>query len=58
MTAAFGNQEGRVRVRVLTGPACGTRLELDLLSHREPAYFYGTYESAVLRTLGSIIKPN
>lgn len=58
ITSAFGNQDRRVRVPVLSGPASGTRLDLNLLNQIEPAYFYGTYDRAVLKTLKSVIMPD
>ena len=57
LTAVAGNEERRVRVPVLSGLCRGMRLELDLLTQVEPAYFYGTYDRAVLGSLQSVIKP-
>ena len=51
VTRIWGDQEGRVVVPVLTGPAQGLRFRLNLQAETEPAYFFGTYESLRVRRI-------
>jgi FkbM family methyltransferase len=56
-THFFGDQNGRLPVATLTGPAKGMRFSLDLLGGYEMRYFLGNYERAIVDRLNALVKP-
>ncbi len=56
-TAILGDENGRLGVRTLTGPAKGMRFRLDLRGDYEMRYLLGNYEGATVEKLQSFVKP-
>lgn len=50
----MGDENGRVLLPVLRGPAKGLRFRLDLQNRMETAYFLGTYESTIVKKIAHI----
>ena len=57
LTAMLGDEQDRVSVPVLTGPAHGIKLQLDLIRRQEGAYLWGRYERPILQRLQSLVQP-
>lgn len=55
-TRLLGDENGRLEVRTLTGPARGTRLRLDLVGNYEMGYFIGSYERDIADRLSTFVK--
>jgi FkbM family methyltransferase len=55
-TAMFGDQNGRVMLPVVKGPAKGLWFYLDLKTRMETSYFLGKYDAAILQRLEHICR--
>jgi FkbM family methyltransferase len=51
------DQNGRIAVRTLSGPAKGLRFRLDLLGNYEMGYFLGNYERNIVDRLSTFVQP-
>lgn len=52
-----GDENGRLAVKTLTGPAKGMRFRLDLAGNYEMGYFLGNYEREIVDRLSTFVKP-
>lgn len=57
ITALFGDDQGYAVVPVLSGPARGLRLKLNLINRLEFAYLLGKYDRDILARLTTLIQP-
>ena len=55
-TRLLGDEDGRLAVTTLTGPAKGMRFRLDLLRNYEMRYFLGNYERDIIDRLSTFVK--
>ncbi|MFZ0422338.1 MAG: FkbM family methyltransferase [Xanthobacteraceae bacterium] len=56
-TPFLGDDQGRIGVRTLTGPAKGMRFRLDLRGDYEMHYWLGNYEREIADRLRAFVKP-
>jgi FkbM family methyltransferase len=56
-TRLSGDENGRLAVSTLTGPAKGLRFRLDLRGNYEMGYFLGNYERDIVNRLKSFVRP-
>jgi FkbM family methyltransferase len=56
-TRLLGDEDGRLKVITLTGPAKGMRFRLDLVGNYEMSYFLGNYECEVVDRLNIFVMP-
>jgi FkbM family methyltransferase len=57
LTRLLGDQDGRLAVRTLSGPARGIKFRLDLIGNYEMGYFLGNYEREIVARLRTFVKP-
>jgi len=53
----LGDDDGRVLLPVLRGPAKGLWFKFDLIKKKESAYLWGRYDTEILRKIQKICKP-
>src|ERR1700685_4612700 len=56
-TRFSADQNGRIAVRTLSGPAMGLRFRLDLVGNFEMGYFLGNYERNIVNRLSTFVQP-
>ena len=57
-TRLLGDEDGRLKVITLTGPAKGMRFRLDLVGNYEMSYFIGNYEREIVDRLTIFVPPD